>query len=247
MLPMSVFELLDERRIHPCCSTRFRVELSTGGATGVERRDEIADKGVPGIEIRRQPSQPTPPESHMTDLVTVNVIEERSALEVAAAARDRSDFEAVIEVRILEGQGHRGNELERRFQQMGFVPEIAAHREIAEGASSPLECFEVDPSVGLFLEKDVEEIATKIVGSIHVQQQGAGIELDRLQLVVGEGVEESPALLRILPGADSRNRRLLRRANLERLCARRLIGNRDHPTVVDGDLRRTLELRGQIR
>lgn len=145
-------------------------------------------------------------EGDVGDLVVVDLLTESGALVVSGAGESIAIGQREIEVRLLEGETHGGEEGGRAGgrgrDRGGVAPEIIRVVVAVEAAAEGGESIQVEAAMALFVGERGEPAAPEGCGELGPEQQGPGEILDRHQLMVGKaGEAESAGLgLRELAG-----------------------------------------------
>ena len=158
----------------------------------------------------------------MADLVVVHLLEDRRALLVAGRPERVAIEDREVQVGLLEGEPHGGEERARAVRGLDdggdVAPEVVGSRVIVEARAERLEALDVEPAVALLVGEGDRELVPQLGRQVGPAQQRPGEELDRHELVMSEAREAGRACRRVLERARLGQRRQTVR-HLERFVA----------------------------
>ena len=140
----------------------------------------------------------------MTSWVPFAVINTETGKVVGMTNYINPDQHGVVEIGVLEGEGHRADEIDRRAHRFDLVPEVTTDRVLPEGAPHRRQVGDVPAGVELLLVEGHRQAVAECGRRVGEGQERPREELRRLQLMVGEAMHDARALLRIWHAAQLR-------------------------------------------
>jgi hypothetical protein len=141
--------------------------------------------------------QPGEAEADMADLVLTHPLQQARRGEVSGCPRLTGEPEGEVEVGLLQGQTHAGGEGARRRALPQGVPEEARQGRALGGAAELVDALQVEAAVLLLFAQGEQERAPEHPRRLREAQKRQGHQLDRQELVVGEGEQQRRRLLRL--------------------------------------------------
>src|SRR6516164_7264457 len=109
-------------------------------------------KFLPVVFLRIFPAtKPFQAISDVADFISINAFQQARGIHVSDRCEFTSEIRGKIEIGLLESEAKAGYILHRALHVGNGVPEIAAHRELAEANAALLHAADVEPCVFLLI------------------------------------------------------------------------------------------------